>query len=66
MSNPSFAAGLGTPVISDAGVARHERRHLDQAERHAATGIVVMANNADEQDLLAHRRSRWRHAAADR
>jgi hypothetical protein len=46
MDNPSFAAGVGTAVISDAGSAEMNDATSTKQNVDATTGLVVMANNA--------------------
>jgi PKD domain-containing protein len=46
MTNPSFAAGIGTPVISEAGSPDMNDATSTKQNVNSTTGIVVMGNNA--------------------
>jgi hypothetical protein len=46
MANPSFAPGIGTAVISEAGVPKMNDATSTKQNLTSATGLVVLANNA--------------------
>ena len=49
MTNPSFASGLGTPIMRDAASDNLNNVTMTKQSVNASTGLVVLAGNADTQ-----------------